>query len=200
MVLLFKRREVLIALALFVLPTACFTLTNVLGGLGSDFHASMQMVSVVGGIGIVVAGIVGSLILPRIAKHMPLRPLYLAIGIVGALFTLSLLLVPRTPTLLAVAFLGEGLFQAMGFTCGFAITFDVVGHDNPLAATTFSVLLAASNLPVIYMVDVDGAAFQWNGVPGSFLADAGLGILSCVLLGLMLWWLRRRSPRKSPAA
>src|SRR6185437_15944075 len=61
---LFKRREVLIALAMFLLPSASFSLTNVLGGLGEDFHASMRVVSLVGGAGGIVAGIVGSLALP----------------------------------------------------------------------------------------------------------------------------------------
>jgi len=189
---LFKRREVLIALAMFLLPSASFSLTNVLGGLGEDFHASMRVVSLVGGAGGIVAGIVGSLALPLLAKRMVLRPLYLAIGIVGGLFTLSVLLLPRTPFVFALAFLGEGLFQALAITCATAITFETIGHDNPLAATTFSVLLAATNLSIVYMVAVDGHAYAWHGVAGSFIADAGLGIISCLLLALMLLWLRSK--------
>lgn len=190
---LFKRREVLIALAMFILPSASFSLTNVLGGLGDDFRSSMQLVSLVGGAGGVVAGIVGSLALPLLAKRMVLRPLYLAIGVVGGLFTLSLLLLPRTPSVFALAFLGEGLFQALAITCSVAITFETIGRNNPLAATTFSVLSAALNLPIDYMVAVDGRAYQWHGVAGSFIADAGLGIISCLLLALMLLWLRSKS-------
>jgi PAT family beta-lactamase induction signal transducer AmpG len=41
---LLKRREVLIALALFLAPSASFALTNILGGLGNDFHASARVV------------------------------------------------------------------------------------------------------------------------------------------------------------
>ncbi|MGH8113584.1 MAG: MFS transporter [Rhodanobacteraceae bacterium] len=188
--MLFRRREVLIALAMFLLPSASFTLTNVLGGLGDDFHASARMVGFAGGVGLSVSGIVGSLVLPLLAKRLPLRPLYLTIGIVGGLFTLGLLLLPRTQGVFALAFLGEGLFQALAITCAIAITFETIGRDNPLAATTFSVLSAALNFPIVYMIAVDGRGYQWHGVAGSFIADAGVGILSCLLLVLLLRWMR----------
>jgi PAT family beta-lactamase induction signal transducer AmpG len=191
---LFKRREVLIALAMFLLPSASFTLSNVLGGLGDDFHASMQWVGIIGGSASVV-NVAASLFLPRLAKRLPLRPLYLGIGIVGAMFTLSLLLLPHTPAVFAVAFWGESWFQSLAITCSIAITFEAIGRNNPLAATTFSVLTAASVLPIDYMIAVDGHAYAWHGVAGSFIADAGLGILSCLLLVTMLLWLRGKTAK-----
>ncbi|MGH8113727.1 MAG: hypothetical protein ACREPS_01535 [Rhodanobacteraceae bacterium] len=191
--LLFKRREVLIALAMFALPSASFTLTNVLGGLGNDFHASMQWVGFAG-TGGSVASVVACLFLPVLAKRLPLRPLYLVIGVVGSLFTLSLLLWSRTPTVFMLAFVGETLFSSLAATCAVAVTFETIGRDNPLASTIFSVLLAAQNFPIVYMIAVDGHAYDWHGVAGSFIADAGLGIASCLLLALMLRRMRLKSP------
>lgn len=188
---LFRRREVLVALAMFVLPSASFALVDVLGGLGKDFHASMQWVGFAG-TGGSVASIAGALVLPQLAKRMRLRPLYLTIGIVGSLFTLSLLLWSRTPTVFMLAFVGESLFSALAATCSIAITFDTIGRDNPLASTIFSVLLATMNFPIDYMIAVDGHAYAWHGVAGSFIADAGLGIASCLSLAAMLWWLRSK--------
>jgi len=183
---LLKRRQVLIALALFLMPSASFALTNVLGGLGGDFHASARVVGLAGGIGVLTAGIVGSLVYPLLSRGMPLRPLYLCIGIAGALFTLSLLLLPHTPAAFAIAFVGENLFQALAITGAFAIGFETIGQNNPLAATTFSVLAAASNLPIVYMQVIDAHAYGWHGVAGSYAADATLGIVACTLLLLML--------------
>jgi PAT family beta-lactamase induction signal transducer AmpG len=188
---LVKRREVLIALALFLAPSASFALTNILGGLGNDFHASARVLALSGGVGVAVAGVFGSLIFPLLARRMSLRPLYLAIGIVGASFTLSLLLLPRTPTVFAISLIGENIFQALAFTGSFAIGFETIGQNNPLAATTFSVLSAATNLPVDYMQIIDGRAYSWRGVTGTFLADALIGILACTLLLLMLKYLNR---------
>ncbi len=190
---LLKRREILIALALFLLPSGSFALTNVIGGLGKDFHASARVIALSGGVGVVFAGIVGSLVFPLFSRRLALRPLYLTIGVVGACFTLSLLLLPRTPAVFAISMIGENVFQALAITGTFAIAFETIGQHNPLAATTFSVLGAACNLPIVYMEVVDGHAYDWHGVTSSFLADATLGLLACILLGLMLKLVRRPS-------
>jgi PAT family beta-lactamase induction signal transducer AmpG len=189
---LLKKREILIAVALFALPSASFTLTNVLGGIGYDFSASERTVSLLAGSGATIAGVVGSLLLPPLGRRFALRPLYLGIGVAGALFTLCLLLLPRTPVTFAVAITGENVFQALAFACSSAIAFETIGRNNPLAATIFSFLIAATNFPVIYMGFVDGRAYSWHGVIGSFLVDAGLSVFFCILLGVGLWLLHRR--------
>jgi PAT family beta-lactamase induction signal transducer AmpG len=198
---LLRRRDVLIALALFLAPSAAFTLTNVLGGMGTDFNASDGMVSLIGGFGVALAGIAGSLLFPIIAARtthrIGLRPLYLAIGIVGSLFTLGLILLPHTPATFAIATIGEYAFQSLAFTAVVAIQLETIGPNNPLAATTFSVLAAASNLPLIYMQVIDGRAYASHGIAGAFTADALICIAACALLGLLLVCLRRRKPRVS---
>lgn len=197
---LVRRRDVLIALALFLAPSATFTLTNVLGGMGADFHASDRMVSMIGGFGVALAGIGGSLLFPMIAarttRRIGLRPLYLGIGIVGSLFTLGLIFLPHTPTTFAVATIGEYAFQSLAFTAVVAIQLETIGHSNPLAATTFSLLAAASNLPLIYMQIFDGRVYASHGVTGAYLADALICIAACLVLGVLLVLLRNLSPRK----
>ena len=190
---LLKRREILIALALFLAPSGSFALTNILGGLGQDFHASTRVIALAGGAGVTVAGICGSLVFPLLARRMSLRPLYLTIGILGACFTLSLLLLPRSPAVYALSMIGENIFQSLAITGSFAIAFETIGQHNPLAATTFSVIGAASNLPIFYMEIIDGRGYTWHGVTGSFLADATLGLLACTLLLLLLRLIRRPS-------
>lgn len=192
---LLKRREVLIALALFILPSGSFALTNVLAGVGHDFSASQRAVSLYSGIATSVAGVGGSFLLKPLAKRFPLRPLYLGIGIVGALFTLSLLLLPRVPWTFGLADIGENIFQALAFAASYAIVFEVIGPGNPLAATVFSVLCSAIALPVVYMGYLDGRGYDWRGLTGSFLTDAGLGLTACILLAFALVRLRRVRPR-----
>jgi PAT family beta-lactamase induction signal transducer AmpG len=195
-----RRREVLIALALFASPCASFALTNLLGSLGNDFHASARMVSLVGGAGLSLAGIFGSLIFVPFAKLLPLRPLYLAIGAAGALFTTTLLLLHHTPTTFGIAMVGENIFQALAYTGITAISFETIGRNNPLAATTYGLFNASSLIPLIYMQVIDGRAYTWHGVTGSFLADALIGVLACILLGLLLRLVRRPQPALSEVA
>jgi hypothetical protein len=37
---------------------------------------------------------------------------------------------------------------------------------------------------------VDGKAYGWNRIMGAFSVDAGIGIVACLLLGLLLFYFR----------
>ena len=200
LVSLLKQRRVLMALALFLFPAASFALTNVLGGTGADFSASERTVSLFAGVGSSLAGIAGSFLLFPLARRFPLRPVYLAIGIVGAIFTLSLLALPRQPWSFAVAITGENLFQALAFATANGIAFEVIGPDNPFAATLFTLLLAASNMPITYMQFLDGKGYDWRGLSGSIVTDAGVSILACLTLAWMLFRWRARPETALQAA
>jgi PAT family beta-lactamase induction signal transducer AmpG len=186
---LLRRREILVTLLLFITPCGSFALTNLLGGVGNDFSASPRMVSLAGGAGAILPGILGCLLFPFLSKRMPLRLLYLANGTLGGLFTLSLIVLPHVPWTFALALLGEFLFQTISYTGTVALTFEAIGKNNPLAATTFTFLIAATNVPVAYMLYADGRAYSFGGVRGSFVADAVISIVVCLLLG---WLLSRR--------
>lgn len=186
---LVRQHEVVIALLLFTLPAASFALTNVLGGAGSDFSASEHTVSLFAGIGSTIAGLVGSFLLFPLARRFVLRPLYLGIGIVGAVLTMSLIALPHAPWSFAVAITGQNLFQALAFSTGNAITFEVIGPNNPFAATLFTLLTSAVNLPITYMQYLDGRGYDRGGMIGAYLTDACLSIAACSLLA---WLLSRR--------
>jgi PAT family beta-lactamase induction signal transducer AmpG len=109
-------------------------------------------------------------------------------------FTLALTLLARTPATFGVAMLGENLFQASAFTVANIITLRTIGHDNPLAATQFGLLTAATSLPLAYMQAIDGQAYGLSGASGGFLADALISGGACLALAAVLWVWRRRIP------
>jgi len=192
---LLRRPSVLWTLLIFLAPAASFALTNILGGLGRDFHASEALVGVVGGVGIAIAGVIGSLAIPILVRFVAPRPLYLMVGALGAAFTLVLTLFAHTPFTFGVAMLGENLFQAASFSVGNAIVLRTIGHDNPLAATQFGLLNSAAGFPLTYMQFIDGHAYDAiGGVNGSFIADAAISGAACALLALILWACRRWIP------
>jgi PAT family beta-lactamase induction signal transducer AmpG len=80
----------------------------------------------------------------------------------------------------------------MAITNSIAIAFETIGRNNPLAATTYCLVVSAFNVPVTYMLFVDGAGYAHGGIAGSYAADAGCSLAASVLLGLMLLWLARR--------
>ena len=193
---LLRRREVVIVLLLFLSPCSSFALTNLLGGLGGDFHASAEAISIAGGIGAFLPGIIGCALFPVVARLVPLRAFYLANGVVGSIFTLSMIVLPHTTATFVLALLGEYLFQAVSFSVQIGIVFETIGPDNPLAATTFSFLTAATNLPVTYMMLADGHVYSAHGIEGSFTLDASICIAAC----LLAWWLLLKLGRKTDGA
>jgi PAT family beta-lactamase induction signal transducer AmpG len=191
---LLKRPPVLIAILLFIAPAATFSLTNFLSGLGDDFHASAHFVGLVGGSGVLLGGICGCFIFRLIDRLLPLRFLYLGVGVAGSLFTLALILLPHSPTAFAVALIGENVFQALAITVTVAVAFDTIGRNNPLAATTYSLLISAANVPITYMLLIDGSGYARDGVAGSYVADAAVSLLACLLLAaLLIGYTRGRS-------
>src|ERR1017187_5687867 len=198
---LLKKPSVLWTLLIFLLPAASFALTNTLGGMGRDFQTSEALVGLLGGIGSSVAGVVGSLLIPRFERLVAPRPLYLLVGTVGALVTLGLVALPHNPTAFGAAMLGENFFQGAAFSVQNLIILRTIGHNNPLAATQFGVLLVATSLPLVHMQAIDGNAYAvFGGVNGSYLADALISGTFCMILGLMIWFFRAAIARADSAA
>jgi PAT family beta-lactamase induction signal transducer AmpG len=181
------RPEVLKIIVLFAAPAAAFALTNNLGGLGAQFKASESFVAVIGGAGVLVAGICGALVVPLATRRLQPIRVYLLIGFLGALFTLALILAPRLPATFAAGMIGENAFQAAAFSAANAIALKSLGRANPLAATQMGLLTAASCAPINYMQIIDGHAYGMGGIPGSFLADAGISLAACAALAAWLW-------------
>jgi PAT family beta-lactamase induction signal transducer AmpG len=184
---LLRRREVLLTLLLFIAPTGSFALTNQLGGVSQDFHASPAFVGRMGGLVLSLAGAAACLSLPVFARWIKSLPLYLLIGTAGSLFTLLLLLLPRTPITFAIAFLGENVVQALSFTAAVAICFATIGRKNPLAATQFSLLTSATVIPILYMGVLDGRVYGSYGLTRMYLVDGTLSIAACTLMAVLMW-------------
>ena len=191
---LLRQPKILWTLPLFLAPAAAFALTNTLGGFGAQFHTPERLVGLIGGVGVTIAGVVGSLAIPPLSRRIPPRVLYLLVGGLGAAFTLGCAALPRNATVFGLAFMGENVFQAAAFAVGNLIALRVIGQNNPLAATGYGLLITATVVPITYMQIVDGHAFSFGGVTGSFLADAGVSAAACVLLAAMLAVWRRRIP------
>lgn len=190
---LLKNPSVRLMLLFFALPSASFALTNILGGLGHDYGASEEFVGVVGGAGQLVAGVIGSLLMPLFLKRIAPKALYLGVGFAGALFTLALIALPHTMPVYGLAVIGEAMFQAAAFAVAFAVILLEMGDSNPLAATFFAVINAAQMLPLAYMETIDGEAYGVGKTAGAYLADAGISLVACAGLALLLWALARRS-------
>lgn len=193
------RRDVRRLLLLLALPCASFALTNTLGGLGDDYHASEKLIALIGGFGVTLAGIFGSLSVPVLSRRFPLIGIYLGIGIVGGLSTLSLIALPHTPVIFTLAFVLQNIWQSAGLSTGNALALSSIGKNNPLASTQFAVLSAAMSAPITYMQLIDGHAYGAYGLTGLYATDGGLDLLACTLMIVLFLVWSRREPRQTRA-
>lgn len=184
-----QRREIRRMFLLLVLPCASFALTNTLGGLGADYSASEKLIAVIGGVGVTLAGVLGSLSVPVLSRSVRLLNLYLGIGIIGGLSTLSLLFLPHTPLIYTAAFVTQNIWQSAAIATGMAIIVASLGKDNPVASTQFAVLNAAMSAPIGYMQWLDGHAYGARGLTGLYLTDGGLDLVACTVMStLFFYW------------
>jgi PAT family beta-lactamase induction signal transducer AmpG len=200
---LVRRSDVRRLCLLLALPCTAFALTNTLGGLGGNYRASEQLIAAIGGVGVTAAGVFGSLMVPLLARRAGLFPIYLGIGIVGGLSTVSLVLLPHTPTVYTIGVVAQNVWQSAGLAAGTALILSSIGKDNPLASTQFAILTAALAMPLMYMQWIDGHAYGAQGLTGLYLTDGGLDLASCVLMiGLLLIWSKvpKRAPERSPSS
>ncbi len=199
--IIFRQREVLLALMAFITPASCFALTNLFAGLGPDFHTPERWVTLLCGAGVAVACSLGCLVGGPLADRFSRIHLYILTGLAGAAVASATILAPRSTMTFAAATLAYNFLQGINYTAYSALCFQLVGSNNPLAATQFSVLFCAINLPISYMTWVDGRGYASFGLHGLFGVDALFSMLAgLTLLAFVTHNLRRRRKRSAHAA
>lgn len=175
--LIFREREVLLALLAFLTPASCFALTNLFSGLGLDFHAPERTVQLVCGAGVAIACSAGCLLGGPLADRFSRMHLYIVTGLAGAVVAGATLLAPRSPATFAAAALAYNFLQGINYTAYAALCFRLVGRGGALAATQFSLLFCATCLPISYMTWIDGRGYAAHGLRGLLVTDAGGSLL-----------------------
>ncbi len=209
-----RERSYLFALLVFVVPSATFAMQNLFGGIGRDFGASDSLTGWVSGVGLAIACIVGAAAGGPLSNRFDRRLLFIAPAIIAGLGSLLMILLlnhhwyPVQVFVVGVCF--YNVMAGINYTATSALVFQIVGRNNPLSATQYSICIAACNLAIAGAVAMDGHGSEihlglhgtWAGARGELLVDA---LLSIVLGGLVLLAVWRfgggvpNPPRAAPA-
>jgi PAT family beta-lactamase induction signal transducer AmpG len=199
-----RQREYRYVLAAFLLPSCSFAL--LFSSIGAQFHTAEREVALLTGIGSGVACSVGCLVGIPIARRWKKRTVYLLTGVFAAACTGAMMVLPHSPAVFVAGCMVYSLLQGVNYTVFAALTMELVGPRNPLAATLLSLLSSASSLPISFMIAMDGLAFSRLGVNGMLGSDTVFALVTAVpLLVFFAYQARRvggalRGPQIEPLA
>lgn len=182
-----RQPRYLIALLVFVVPSATFALQNLFGGMGADFHASDRLTNLSVGLGFTIACSIGAALGGPLSNRFDRRLLFIAPAMLAALGSLAMVYGPHTPWVFAGGMFFYNLMAGINYTATSALVFQIVGRNNPLSATQYSVCIAACNLAITGALLTDGRGAQHSGAFGALTVDALLSLVLGALVLALVW-------------
>jgi MFS family permease len=168
-------------MVLFLSPAGAGALMNLFSSVAPDFHAaSKDVLLVVALAGVFTAGgaLAAGFILDRIDRWRA----YPVAGLVTSLVAGGILLAPLSP---ATYVIGAGLYALVtgfAYAAYMALALDLVGPETRAGGTLFTLCTAAVNVPVVYMLRLDGLGHAHFGVRGMIGADGAANAVAAILL------------------
>src|SRR5579885_2540266 len=183
-------RRTLWGLLLLASPVSSGAALNLLPAVASHYRVGGQGVMWVNGMagGLVLA--LGSLLATFVPGEWDRRLTYAGAGLLNGLASL-VLLIGNTP---AVYFIGTVLYlitTGFGYARFTALVMDVLGHGEHGTSTRYSLFLSAGNLPIAYVLWLDGQGFRHFGTHGLIAVDAAGNFLVFAIVAIA-WAARRK--------
>jgi PAT family beta-lactamase induction signal transducer AmpG len=165
------RRDVWLAFVFFVSPVSAGALLNLLSALAIDFHASSNVVIGVGmGGGLLTA--VGALVGGFICDRFDRWRFYPVAGLTAAASAGAMLFAPLTPATYIAGALAYSLAAGLGYAAFMALALELLGTGTAASGTRFTLFIAATNIPVVYMIWLEGVGHTHWGVHGMLAIDS----------------------------
>lgn len=174
------RRDVRLGLLFFVSPIGAGALTNLFSAVAPDFHASasfVMIVVVIGGVLTPLGAILGGIVCDRFDRWR----VYPIAGLTAAASAGAMLLAPLAAATYLVGAAAYALSTGFCYAAFMSLAFELVGSSTAASGTRFTIFMAAVNVPVAYMLRLDGWGNAHGGVRGMLAVDA----LSNAIFGII---------------
>jgi PAT family beta-lactamase induction signal transducer AmpG len=191
LITVFHSRRTVWGLLLLASPVSSGAALNLLPAVASHYGVGAQGVMWVNGMagGLVLA--LGSLLATLVPGEWDRRLTYAGAGLLNGLATLTLMAGDRS----SVYFVGTVLYlvtTGFGYARFTALVMDVLGPGEHGVSTRYSLFLAAGNLPIAYVLWLDGQGFRRFGTHGLFGVDAAGNFLVFAIV-MSAWLLRSKN-------
>jgi len=174
----------LFVIILITMPIGTGAMANLWSAVANDWKTGADTVVLITGLLSGAVSAVGCVAGGLIADRWGVWVAYLGSGIICALVTMLMALMPYEPAVYIAGVLTYGFSTGLIYAAFTAIIFFVIGKRH--VATKFSLLASLGNLPVIYMTAFDGWMHDKYNSRYMLLAEAIAGILFVIIFFLIL--------------
>ena len=188
-----KRREVVVALAFFLSPIGAGAAANLFSAVAGEYRASPNMIIWAAGLG-AIATPLGALLGGVISDRFNRWRVYPLAGIASALSSGAMAIAPMSPVTFLLGTAGYALTLGVCYAAFMALAFQLVGKATTASSTRFTLFMAAVNVPVVYMLRVDGWAHSRLGARGMLATDS---LSNLIFAGLFMMFLAALQLRRS---
>jgi MFS family permease len=188
-----RRRDVWFGFLFFLSPAGAGALMNLFSGVAPDFHASSAdviAVAAVGGLMMTAGALAGGFVLDRMNRWRMYAIAGLLCGASGA----GIAVAPLRPVTYLVGAAAYAFCTGVAYAAFMALALELLGTTEVASGTRFTLFTAAVNVPVVYMLRVDGLAHAHFGVRGMLASDSlANAVFGCFLLLLLAYRSRSRA-------
>jgi len=184
-------RKTLAGLAFFLSPVGSAAVQNLGSGVGPDYHASATEVLFVTGIGGGLLCAFGSLAGGFVCDRMNRMRAYVTGGALSAGFAFYLSYGGFTPATFAAGYSLYSIAAGFSYAAFTALVLDVLGAREHAAGTSYSLLSASGNVPIVYMTSLDGLGYKYAGARGLMNVDGIANLGTAMILFVFSFYAAR---------
>jgi MFS family permease len=175
-----RSRSGVLALLIVFLPIGTGAASNLWAAVADDWHATANTVALVTGVlgGIVaMAGCLGG---GYLCDRMDRKQAYVLYGALQAACAVAMALAPRTEAMYILFTMVYALITGLTYAGFSAVVLEAIGLGA--AATKYNVFASLSNMPIAYMIVIEGWAQTHWSVGGMLLVEA-----LCAAAGMLVF-------------
>jgi len=180
----------LIGLVFFLSPVGSGAIGNLISSVGPDYHAPDIEVLWISGIAGGLLSAMGAFAGGYVCDRMNRMVAYALSGGLCAIFAIYLALARPTAFTYGAGYSGYSITTGFAYAVFTALVLEVLGSRRKAAGTSYSILVASSNLPISWMTWLDGVGYKHWGAKGLMGVDAIANGGGAIVLLVVAWYAR----------
>jgi MFS family permease len=169
-----RSRTGYLALLICFLPIGTGAASNLWSAVADDWHAAADTVALVTGVFNGVVSAAGCLAGGYFADRIDRKTAYALYGLALAVCAVAMAWAPRTESMYVAFTMIYAFLQGLSYAGFTAVALEAMGLGA--AATKYTLFASLSNMPIMFMTMIDGAAHTRWGAGGMLYTEAVFGV------------------------